>query len=119
MFFKLLMFAVVVAAGAYYYDLNTAEKKIVSAEYASKETEDRCRNMHESMCKYFMTVKVPREKLDFTFRIPNALFRMPVESLKARQYPVQLKMKKLFPMRVLGLAPKFEAELEPQIKTDG
>lgn len=116
MFFKIILFGIIVGASAYYFDLNSAPKKIMDAQFSKMETEDRCRQMDESMCKYYMTVKIPENKLEYTFRIPNGYYRMGPEAMKDRRFPLQVKTKKIFPEAVLGLAPKLEAEIAPQIK---
>ncbi|HEY9838912.1 MAG: hypothetical protein ACAI44_07010 [Candidatus Sericytochromatia bacterium] len=114
------MFAFVIAVGAYYYDLNSADKKTLDAEYVKRETEDRCRKQHESMCKYFLTVKLPKQNLEYTFRVPRVYYHgTEVEVLKARRYPVIYKVKKIFPAAILGLTPKYQAEIDPIIKQDG
>lgn len=120
MFFKLILFLVVAATATYYYDQNTAEKKVIDAEYVSMDTDFRCKQSHESMCKYFMTVKLPRENLTYTFRVPQVYYHAwTVDQRKGRRYPVIYKAKKILPAAVLGLAPKFEAEIDPLIKADG
>lgn len=119
MFFKLLMVGIILGVGAYYYDMNSAETKIHDAEFSSRETEMRCENQHESMCKYYMTVKLPREKLFYKFRVPLSFFHAKtVEQLKSRKYPVMYKSKKIFPARIVDLEPKFKAQLEKELSAD-
>ncbi|PKL78172.1 MAG: hypothetical protein CVV27_03760 [Candidatus Melainabacteria bacterium HGW-Melainabacteria-1] len=114
MFFKLLTLGVVIGVGAYYYDLNTAKKVTRDAQYASRETETRCRNNHETMCQYFLTVKLERpEPLTYKFRVPMMYYhQIPIEEIKNRRYPVTYKEKKIFPATITGLAPKFQEEID-------
>ncbi|MEZ0372596.1 MAG: hypothetical protein ACAI44_26125 [Candidatus Sericytochromatia bacterium] len=120
MFWKLVMFGIVIGVGAYYYDLNTAPKKVMDAEYVSMDTDIRCRQHHESMCKYFMKVRILGNKMEYTFRVPRMYYHgMDDAGRKARRYPLVFKSKKIFPEAILGLAPKYEKEIEPIIKTDG
>lgn len=120
MFGKLLMLGIVLGVGAYYYDLNTAEKKLYDARFDNIDTEMRCRNNHESMCKYFVTVKLEKpEKLEYKFRVPRIYFhQIKAEGLKERRFPVLYKAKKIFPATILGLKPEFQKEIDKQIEED-
>jgi len=117
MFFKLLLVGLIIGVGAYYYDLKSAETLIRDAEFSSRETEMRCRNNHESMCKYYMTVKLPRENLFYEFQVPIDYFHGKTEEdLKRQKYPVTLKQKKIFPERIIDLEPKFRAKIDTTLE---
>lgn len=113
MFFKLLLFGIIAGVGTYYYDLNSAEKKLRDAKFSSIETESRCRQNHESMCKYYMTVKLDgAEKLFYKYRVPQAYYHGSREEIQQRRFQVMYKEKKIFPARIVGLPPKQQADLD-------
>lgn len=117
MFFKLLLVGIIIGVGAYYYDLNSAEKILRDAEYSSRETEVRCRNNHESMCKYYMTLKLDQEKLFYEFQVPMEYYHgKKEEELKRQKYPVIFKQKKIFPARILDLEPKLRAKIDKTLE---
>lgn len=120
MFFKLVLFGLVAGTIAYMYDQNTAPKQVFEAEYQSIETEGRCQNNHESMCKYFLTVALEDpEKLTYKFRVPLTYFhKMSQEELKSRTYSVVFKEKKIFPATILGLEEEYQAELDEEISAE-
>jgi hypothetical protein len=115
MFFKLLMIGLVVAAGTYYYDKQTAPTVLKDAKYSSIETENRCKNNHESMCKYYMTVKLDREKLFYKFEVPQSYYHVLRDQLRDRKFPVVLKLKKIFPARVVDVNPKLRKLLDEEL----
>lgn len=117
MFFKLILFGLVAGTIAYMYDQNTAPRHVYDAEFQSVETEDRCKNNHESMCKYFLTVKLEDpEKLTYKFRVPLKYFHsMSQEELKSRVYPVEFKEKKIFPAAIVGLEKEYQTEIDEAI----
>ncbi len=118
MFFKLFMIGLVAAAGAYYYDLKNAPTVLKDAVYSSVETESRCRQNHESMCKYYLTVKLDREKLFYKFQVPPAYYHGGAkEQLKNQRFPVVLKQKEIFPARILDVNPKLRKQLDEQLST--
>lgn len=119
MFFKILMLGVVLGVGAYYYDQSSAVKTIKDARFSSSETENRCRQNHETMCQYYMTVKLEQpEKLFYKFRVPSALYKRPPEELKERRFRVLYKEKKIFPASIVGLEPKFQAEIDKAVSEE-
>ena len=120
MFFKLVLFGLVAGTIAYMYDQNSAPKHAYDAEFDSIETEMRCQNNHETMCKYFLTVKLEEhEKLTYKFRVPFSYFHnMSQDELKARVYPVEYKEKKIFPATIMGLEKEYQAELEEEIAAE-
>lgn len=114
--FKLLMLGIVLGVGAYYYDMNTAPKKVRDATYSSSETDIRCRNNHESMCKYYITVKIESEKLFYKYRVPSSIYRSAAsEEGKQARYRVMYKEKKIFPAAIVGLEPKMQAAIDKSI----
>lgn len=120
MFFKLFMIGLVAAAGAYYYDLKNAPTILKDAAYSSIETESRCRQNHESMCKYYLTVKLERDKLFYKFQVPYNYYHAQAlrDQLKNRRFPVVLKEKKIFPARILDVNPKLRKELDEKLKAE-
>lgn len=120
MFFKLFMIGLVAAAGAYYYDLKNAKTILKDAVYSSIETESRCRQNHESMCKYYLTVKLDREKLFYKFEVPSNYYhdRAFKEQVKNQRYPVVLKQKEIFPARILDVNPKLRKALDETLNKD-
>ncbi len=116
MFFKLLLVGIIIGVGAYYYDLKSAETIIKDAQYSSRETEVRCRNNHESMCKYYMTLKLDSEKIFYEFQIPLEYYHSKTdEELKRQRFPVKLKQKKIFPARILDLEPKLRTKIDEKL----
>lgn len=120
MFFKLFMIGLVAAAGAYYYDLKNAKTILKDATYSSIETESRCRQNHESMCKYYLTVKLDREKLFYKFEVPYNYYHDSglKEQLKNQRFPVVLKQKEIFPARILDVNPKLRKVLDETLNKD-
>ena len=115
MFFKLLMIGLVAAAGAYYYDKQNAPTVLKDAKYSSMETESRCRSNHESMCKYYMIVKLESEKLFYKVQVPPNYYHAMREQLQDRKFPVILKQKKIFPARIVDVNPKFRKLLDEEL----
>lgn len=116
---KLVVAGIVVGIGAYFYDMNTAKTHLKDAVVVQIETEDRCREHHESMCKYYAKVLLKREKLEYKFRIPFQYYHTTDMKLNLNdRVPVVLKEKKIFPARILDLAPKYKAKLEELIAQD-
>lgn len=116
---KLLLAGVVVGGGAYLYDLNTAKTRVKDAVVVQLEADDRCREQHESMCKYYAKVLLKREKLEYKFRIPFQYYHVTEMKLHLNdRVPVLLKDKKIFPERILDLAPKYKAKIEQLIAQD-
>lgn len=118
MFFKLLTIGFILGVGAYFYDLNTAETKLRDAKFKTSETDIRCRNNHETMCQYFFTVTLMPENLEYKFRVPNSLYRQGIERQQSTRYTVRFKQKKIFPATILGLEPKYQAELDKKISIE-
>ena len=116
MFFKLFMIGLIVAAGAYFYDKEYAPTVLRDAKYSSIETANRCKDNHESMCKYYLTVKLEPEKLFYKFRVPLSYYSAR-EQLKDRRFPVVLKQKKIFPARILDVNPKLRKLLDEELAT--
>lgn len=116
MFFKLLMIGLVAATGAYFYDLEKAPRVLKDAKYSSIETENRCKNNNESMCKYYLTVKLEREKLFYKFQVPQQYWHQFKEELKDRRYPVVLKQKQIFPARIIDVNPELRKQLDKQLE---
>ncbi len=115
MFFKLFMIGLIVAAGAYFYDKQNAPTILRDAKYSSIETENRCKNNHESMCKYYMTVKLEPEKIFYKFQVPWSYYHQLREQLKERKFPVVLKQKKIFPARIVDVNPKMRKLLDEEM----
>lgn len=113
--FKILLLGIVLGVGAYYYDLNSAPQKLRDAKYSASETEARCRQNHETMCQYFITVKLEPEKLFYKFRVPSSVYKSPPDELKERRFRVMFKEKKIFPASIVGLEPKYQQELDKAI----
>jgi hypothetical protein len=110
---KLVVAGIVVGVGAYFYDANTAKTRIKDAYIVSTETEQRCSGHHESMCQYKATVMLKPEKVSYSFRIPYQYFHEGQTKLKPKdRVPVVVKDKKIFPERILDLAPKYKIKLE-------
>ncbi len=119
MFFKLLLAGLVAGAGAYYYDLKKAPTVIKDAKYSSIETESRCRQNHESLCKYYLTVKLEAEKLFYKFQVPYSYYhRMNREDLKKQRFTVVVKQEKIFPERILDVHPKMRTVLDEALENE-
>ena len=113
---KLIVMGAVVGAGSYFYDLNYAERKLFNAKVKSVDTDHRCRNNHESMCKYYATVEIKKIKSEYTFRIPFQYYHAADVQLKPGQkLVVQVKMKKIYGQRILGLKPKSQARIDKML----
>lgn len=118
MFFKLLTFGLLIGAGVYYYDLNKAETELRDAKFSAIEAgEERCRRMHETMCKYYMTIKMGegRDVKFHKFRVPPSFFHGKQEDLKVERFTLVWKKKQILPGRIVGLEPAYQKELEEQI----
>lgn len=121
MFFKLLILGIIAGAGVYYYDLSSSQVVLKEAVFSSLETENRCKNNHETMCKYYMTIKLGsggRDQKFYKFRVPWQYFHIKNQDngLKGTKYRVEYKEKKILPARILGLEPKFQEKLSKQIE---
>lgn len=124
MFFKLLLAGIVVGVGVYYYDLNTAQKVIKDAKFSSIETDTRCQNAHETMCKYYLTVKLGsggRDQTFYKFEVPwnyyHIEYKKEGKPLTHEHFRVIYKMKKILPARIIGLEPKYQAKLDKELVT--
>ncbi len=118
-FSKLVMVGIVGGAGCYFYDLNTAKKQLKKASVIALETEDRCRTSHEGMCKYYATVLLKRENLQYRFQIPVQYYHIEATKLHLDdKIPVILKTKKIFPERILDIGPKYKAAIAKLLSED-
>lgn len=115
MFFKLFIIGVIAAAGAYYYDKESAPTVLKDAKYSSIETENRCKNNNESMCKYYLTVKLESEKLFYKVQVPYYYYHKMRNELKDRKFPVVLKQKKIFPARIVDVNPKLRKQIDEEL----
>ena len=115
MFFKLFMIGLIAAAGAYYYDKQNAPTVLKDAKYSGVETESRCRSNHESMCKYYLTVKLESEKLFYKLQVPPQYYHAMRDQLKDRKFPVILKQKKIFPARIVDVNPKLRKQIDAEL----
>lgn len=111
---NLFLLGIVGGVGAYYYDLNAAKRITVKAEIVNIDTELRCRYNLESMCKYFVTAKIKKENLEYQFRIPPSYYYQK-HFQTGQSVKVILKTKKIFPMKIMGLDPKLDKELNDLI----
>lgn len=121
MFFKLLILGLIAGAGVYFYDMNSAEQQIKDAVFSSMETDNRCKMNHESMCKYYMTVKLGtggRDQQFYKFQVPWDYWHVKNKDgkLKGTKYKIVYKLKKILPGRILGLEPKFQAKLDKELE---
>lgn len=121
MFFKLLILGVIAGVGVYYYDLNSAETHLKEALFSSIDTENRCSVNHESMCKYFMTIKLGsggRDQMFYKFQVPWNYYHKKNKDgqLEGTKYSVMFKEKKILPPRIVGLEPKFQAKLDKELE---
>ncbi|MBF2055249.1 MAG: hypothetical protein IGS03_17510 [Candidatus Sericytochromatia bacterium] len=121
MFFKLLTFGLLIGAGVFYYDKSKAETELRDAVFSAIEAgEDRCKKMHESLCKYYMTVKLGegRESKFYKFRVPPSYYHRKQEELKAQKFTLVWKKKELLPGRILGLEPEYQTEVDGLIESE-
>lgn len=121
MFFKLLTFGLLIGAGVYYYDKSQAETELRDAAFSAIEAgEDRCKRMHESLCKYYMTVKLGEgaDAKFHKFRVPPSFYHRKQEELKAENFTLVWKKKEILPGRILGLEPEYQTYIEEQIAAE-
>jgi hypothetical protein len=113
---KLVVAGIVIGGAAYWYDASFAKTKIKDAFFVSSETDQRCRNNHESMCQYSATVMLKKENIRYTFRIPWSYYHSNETKLKTNdRVPVVVKAKMIFPERILDLAPKYKAKIDKRL----
>ena len=110
---KLVIAGIVIGGAAYWYDSTYAQTKIKDAYVVVTDTDQRCRNNHESMCQYSATVTLKKEKIRYTFRIPWSYYHSAQTKLKANdRVPVIVKSKMIFPERIVDLAPKYKTKID-------
>ena len=114
---SLVMFGLVAGVGSYYYDASYAPRITVKAPVTELETDIRCRQTHESMCKYFATVLV-KPNLTFTFRIPQSYYHQNIYKVKETNVPVVVKQKKIWGPRILSLEPKEDKKVSDLVALD-
>lgn len=115
---KLIFAGAFIGTGAYIYDLNYAERKLVNATVTLVEAEQRCKWNHEAMCKYHATVKLKKPvKQEYRYRIPYQYYHSELLK-KDDRVTVTLKMKKIFPPRILGLTEKEQTKIDEMIAKD-
>lgn len=102
-------------AGAYYYDKENAPTVLKDAKYSSIETENRCKDNHEAMCKYYLTVKLESDKLFYKFQVPPNYYHLMRAELKDHKFPVIVKQKKIFPARIVDVNPKLRKLLDEEL----
>lgn len=112
---KIFLALIIAGIGAYYYDLNSADTKIVKGKFSSFDTEHRCKQNHESMCKYYLIAKIGSGKNSkfHKFRVPMDYYHGKMaDQIKTNPIPLVMKEKNIFPARLIGVEEKFQKKVD-------